>query len=220
MDTSPLSTTCSSTLYVSPSLQYPSANPNFQNRHSLRKRWLNRNAYVSPRYLYLPCYGHVGWFLAGEIILSVLWWCSTHQGIKLCCGLTLTAFEPVSPAVTPTPESVIQSAKHTKSEIIQCVPSFAEVFSCSGPWLWYSDFCRRGHSTLITLSISRRCDALWVLADLDRDLFTLIFMKLMGGGSMNKEVGDSLVKLGVPICIGYGRYVCDFLTMNLTMIYM
>lgn len=52
----------------------------------------------------------------------------THEEIKLCCGLTLTAFGPVSPAVTPAPESVIQSAKDTKSEIIQCVPSFAEVF--------------------------------------------------------------------------------------------
>ena len=40
-------------------------------------------------------------------------------------------------------------------------------------------------------------------------------MKLMGGGSMNKEVGDSLVKLGVPICIGYGRCVLDVFAMQL-----
>ncbi|KIM78762.1 hypothetical protein PILCRDRAFT_10982 [Piloderma croceum F 1598] len=102
---------------------------------------------------------------------------------QLCCGLTLTAFGPASPAVTPTHESVIQSAKHTKSEIIQCVPSFAEVWALNSDHVAY----------LKTL----RC-------------------LLMGGGSMNKEVGDSLVKLGVPICIGYGSTEIGLITVMKT----
>ncbi|KIM81777.1 hypothetical protein PILCRDRAFT_8450 [Piloderma croceum F 1598] len=99
---------------------------------------------------------------------------------QFSCGLTLTAFEPVSPAVTPTPESVIQSAKHTESEIVQCVPSFAEAWALSSDHVVY----------LKTL----RC-------------------LLMGGGSLNKEVGDSLVKLGVPICIGYGSTETGLITV-------
>lgn len=42
-------------------------------------------------------------------------------------GLVLCVFQPRSPAIIPEPDSVIQAARATKSDIIFCVPSFVEV---------------------------------------------------------------------------------------------
>ncbi|KAJ7798343.1 hypothetical protein B0H13DRAFT_1933686 [Mycena leptocephala] len=45
-------------------------------------------------------------------------------------GLVLSAFEPKSPPTIPTPENLFLAAKATGSDIVFCVPSFIEAWSC------------------------------------------------------------------------------------------
>ncbi|KLO12645.1 acetyl-CoA synthetase-like protein [Schizopora paradoxa] len=44
-------------------------------------------------------------------------------------GLVLSSFRPQTPAMQPTPETVMRGAIHTKSDIIFCVPTFIETWS-------------------------------------------------------------------------------------------
>ena len=48
---------------------------------------------------------------------------------KAAVGLVVTAFKPQTPAITPTPELVLQGSLLTHSDIVFCVPSFVEVSS-------------------------------------------------------------------------------------------
>ncbi|KAJ6629893.1 hypothetical protein B0H10DRAFT_1775629 [Mycena sp. CBHHK59/15] len=45
------------------------------------------------------------------------------------CGLVISAFEPKSPPIIPTPDGLFLAAKATSSDIIFCVPSFIEAWS-------------------------------------------------------------------------------------------
>ncbi|KAJ7870004.1 hypothetical protein B0H13DRAFT_2557202 [Mycena leptocephala] len=58
----------------------------------------------------------------GMGILQMFWAASS--------GLVLSAFEPKSPPTIPTPENLFLAAKATGSDIIFCVPSFIEAWSC------------------------------------------------------------------------------------------
>ncbi|KAF5346966.1 hypothetical protein D9758_010089 [Tetrapyrgos nigripes] len=81
---------------------------------------------------------HIPWF--GEQDLTDQVW-SLHvmpmyhaMGVlQLCwtasCGLVIASFTPRNPAVLATPENLFESAKATSSDLIFCVPSFAEAWS-------------------------------------------------------------------------------------------
>lgn len=56
----------------------------------------------------------------------------TECSPETMCGLVVTAFKPQSPAVSLTPDLVIQGAINTASDVMFCVPSFVEVRE-SGP---------------------------------------------------------------------------------------
>lgn len=47
--------------------------------------------------------------------------------VKGSVGLVLSVFKPQIPPQVPTPESVMQGAIDTASDLIFCVPSFVEV---------------------------------------------------------------------------------------------
>ncbi|EPQ50791.1 hypothetical protein GLOTRDRAFT_50066 [Gloeophyllum trabeum ATCC 11539] len=57
---------------------------------------------------------------------------------KAASGLVITAFMPCTPAVAPTPENVIKGALDCESDIVFCVPSFAEAWSRNAA---YVDSC-------------------------------------------------------------------------------
>ncbi|KAH7929530.1 acetyl-CoA synthetase-like protein [Leucogyrophana mollusca] len=57
----------------------------------------------------------------GMGMLQLLWTAS--------CGYVVSAFEPKSPPITPTPDSLFVAAKATDSDIVFCVPTFVEAWS-------------------------------------------------------------------------------------------
>ncbi|KAJ4476520.1 hypothetical protein C8R41DRAFT_845764 [Lentinula lateritia] len=64
---------------------------------------------------------HVMPMYHGMGILQLCWTAS--------CGLVLAAFQPKSPATSPTPENLFKAAKSTASDIMFCVPSFIEAWA-------------------------------------------------------------------------------------------
>lgn len=58
-------------------------------------------------------------------------------------GIVITAAKPSSPAIPPTPDNVLASARATGAQIIFCVPTFIEVRSV----YFGSDVQRRSRST-------------------------------------------------------------------------
>lgn len=64
--------------------------------------------------------------------------------MKVGCGLTVTAFKPSSPAITPNPDSIIQGLMDSKSDTIMCPPSLVEVFQINRRQRQYPKFSRSG----------------------------------------------------------------------------
>ncbi|PBL02838.1 acetyl-CoA synthetase-like protein [Armillaria gallica] len=64
---------------------------------------------------------HVMPMYHGMGVLQLCWTASS--------GLVVSAFEPKSPAMLPTPENLFASARAAQSDVIFCVPSFIEAWS-------------------------------------------------------------------------------------------
>ncbi|KAK0461852.1 uncharacterized protein EV420DRAFT_1665230 [Desarmillaria tabescens] len=65
---------------------------------------------------------HVMPMYHGMGVLQLFWTASS--------GLVVSAFEPKSPALLPTPDNLFVSARAAQSDVIFCVPSFIEVNCC------------------------------------------------------------------------------------------
>ncbi|KAK1218396.1 hypothetical protein PQX77_018919 [Marasmius sp. AFHP31] len=116
-----------------------------------------------------------------------------------CAGVVLAAFEPKFPATFPTPENLFEASRATSSDVIIAVPSFIEASSQAHIQFLYRFITTPDrHGLVVRNMLSGWQD-----------------VRVYGGGTLNKEVGDHMTSRGIPIFNLYGMTEVGTLSMIL-----